>query len=234
MRRLKTTGSPEPLPGRCGARLKNTDPARYCMNHPLKGRTRCKFCGGKSRRGLEHPNWKGGRYSRAFPHGLLGRFETALDDPELFDLRRDVASLEVLIGEEMRRMSMVEGGTFDDWASSASRFTALEAAIHAGNKAAMAGQLAALKTTFEAVREIMRATRHFLTLTESRRKLVDSRTRGLAALSQVMTDAQVAVFFGALTAAIRKHVTDTKALAAIEGEFELIVTKTPVAEKVGA
>lgn len=43
----KERGSAEPMPGRCGAHLRGTDPARYCLLFPTPGGNRCKrFHGG--------------------------------------------------------------------------------------------------------------------------------------------------------------------------------------------
>lgn len=44
-------GSPEPIPGRCGAKLPHTDPTRYCTLWPVTGRVRCKRHGGSHRMG---------------------------------------------------------------------------------------------------------------------------------------------------------------------------------------
>lgn len=45
----KPRGSAEPIPGRCGARLRGTDPPRYCKLHPVPGGARCtRFHGGKA------------------------------------------------------------------------------------------------------------------------------------------------------------------------------------------
>lgn len=45
----KPRGSAEPIPGRCGAKLRGTNPARYCMLYPKPGGTRCtRFHGSKA------------------------------------------------------------------------------------------------------------------------------------------------------------------------------------------
>lgn len=44
----KVSGSPEPIEGRCGAKLRGTNPPRYCKNPPLKYQTKCRRCGGAS------------------------------------------------------------------------------------------------------------------------------------------------------------------------------------------
>lgn len=64
------TGSDSPLEGRCGAKLRNSNPPRYCGQRPIAGRTRCKLHGGKSLQSIERPNYKHGRYDGLLPTGL--------------------------------------------------------------------------------------------------------------------------------------------------------------------
>lgn len=45
----KRTGSPEPVDGRCGAKLRGSDPPRYCLLYPAPGSARCsRFHGGNA------------------------------------------------------------------------------------------------------------------------------------------------------------------------------------------
>ena len=64
----------------CGAKSKQT--GQPCKLAPIKGRTRCKFHGGKTLSGVAHVDFKKGRYSKVLPMGLVERFEAAKDDPE--------------------------------------------------------------------------------------------------------------------------------------------------------
>jgi len=71
-------GSADPTPGRCGAKLRNSDPPRYCCVHPIKGSNRCRRHGGKSLVGPASKNWKTGRaskYSAVLPQGLREHFD---------------------------------------------------------------------------------------------------------------------------------------------------------------
>lgn len=49
--------------GRCGAQLRG-QPGVFCQKFPVKGRTRCRFHGGKSPTGYDHPSFLHGRRSR--------------------------------------------------------------------------------------------------------------------------------------------------------------------------
>ena len=98
-------GSSEPIPHKCGGRLALTDPPRYCTQHPLSGRSRCKFHGGRARRGVEHPGWKTGAYSGVLPRRLAETYEAALADDQLLSLRQEIALLRAIAIQSVERAS---------------------------------------------------------------------------------------------------------------------------------
>jgi len=78
---------------------------------PVKGRSRCRYHGGKTPRGIDSPHFKHGmRVSkRILPDGFYQRtFEQVFEDPKLLTLRRDIATLEVRIAE--LRNELKDGG----------------------------------------------------------------------------------------------------------------------------
>ena len=110
-------GSAKPLPNKCGGRLALTAPPRYCTQHPLRGRTRCKFHGGRARRGVEHPAWKTGAYSGVLPRHLAETYEAALADDQLLSLRQEIALLRALAIQSVERASRrcYEGADWTDF-----------------------------------------------------------------------------------------------------------------------
>jgi len=65
---------------------------------------RCDKHGGKSLPpGPSHPSYKHGRTSKTYtvPTGLQAKYAAALDDPDLLDMRRDVALIQTLIEAQM-------------------------------------------------------------------------------------------------------------------------------------
>ena len=90
-------GSAQPQKGKCGAKLRKTDPARYCTKEPLAGKKRCRLHGGGSLAGLAHPNLTTGLRSKYLPKGLLERYEAARADNQLLKIRDDVALVEGLL-----------------------------------------------------------------------------------------------------------------------------------------
>lgn len=81
----------------CGAKTKSGAP---CRKSPIKSRNRCRLHGGASLKGAAHPNAKHLRYSTDIVgKQLLTRYEQAMHDPELMDMRHDIAVTEARIGE---------------------------------------------------------------------------------------------------------------------------------------
>lgn len=81
----------------CGAKTRNGGP---CRKPPLTSRNRCRLHGGKSLRGAEHPNAKHLRYSNdVVGKHLFVRYEQAANDPELLEMRDDIAITEAYIGQ---------------------------------------------------------------------------------------------------------------------------------------
>lgn len=65
-----------------------------CPQPPMEGRTRCYHHGGKSLRGVEHYNWKGGRkgmVASLLPGHLAEAFKALVEDPDLLALDADLA-----------------------------------------------------------------------------------------------------------------------------------------------
>lgn len=90
-------GSAKPLKGKCGAKLRKSKPARYCIKDPVSGRKRCRLHGGVTPQGLESANTKHGLRSAYLPKGLKERYETAHGDSQLMRIRDDVALVEGLL-----------------------------------------------------------------------------------------------------------------------------------------
>lgn len=96
----------------CGVRTR-TDPPAPCAlpagcrtNHPRSGR--CWLHGGRAPSGPEHPSWKYGLHSRVTRLDIAEAAEDFLKNPEVFDLREEIAILRALVAH------MVNNGATDD------------------------------------------------------------------------------------------------------------------------
>jgi hypothetical protein len=57
-------GSETPIPGRCGHKLRRTNPPRFCKRRPLRGFAGCKLHFGGNHVGMLNPRFQHGRNSK--------------------------------------------------------------------------------------------------------------------------------------------------------------------------
>lgn len=123
-------GSPEPVHGKCNARLTHGMPpgvVRYCAGTPMAGRARCIGHGGAIPRGVDHPRFKGKGYSRALPTDMQARVLEAMQDPDLCRLLLDVAVTDDRIAQVFERAQ--EGESRDAWAAVQSAAMTMKATV---------------------------------------------------------------------------------------------------------
>ena len=86
----------------CTAKSKRS--GQPCRNKPVTGRTVCRMHGGKSRRGIAHPNYQTGRYAKDLPPHLAKEFTANLESETLTSLREDLALSDIRISELLERL----------------------------------------------------------------------------------------------------------------------------------
>lgn len=109
----KTTGSLQPMAGRCQHQLTYTgtgpaNPARFCMAYKKKGRNGCRKHGAQSPNGIGASNYKHGLYSKALPTGIVENYERLLADPNLTSLKDEIAVIKAWLAEQMRLLQAGE------------------------------------------------------------------------------------------------------------------------------
>ena len=91
--------SKKPNPIKCNAKLRKSNPPRYCARYPMPN-GRCHLHGGKSLKGPASATYQGKGFSKYFPSKKLGEiFARSFEDPELTRLRKDLAIAETRLVE---------------------------------------------------------------------------------------------------------------------------------------
>lgn len=218
-------GSAEPLPGRCGAKVRGGepgDPPRYCTKAPVTGRKRCKLHGGKSLRGVEAPGFKHGRHSAYIPQRYLAVVEASLADPDLMSVRQDFALAEARTAELLQGIeqgSSLEGAraSFDTWSAVVSLLPK-ELRDHpaiATHREALRGALTAAKSEQTAWREIRNNQR-------VRARLVEVERRRQEQLGNMMPSEQVLTLMARLAVIVQRYVEDPKDRQSVAEEIMAI------------
>lgn len=127
------SGSEKPVDGCCGAKIRKSNPPRYCQRKPLRGRTRCRLHGGLSRRGVNAARYKTGAHSKFawLSPKLAGKVADLEADKELTNLRPDLALLEALKREAAAGLEI--GASVESWRTARTIFEAMRKARTSGD-----------------------------------------------------------------------------------------------------
>ncbi len=207
----------------CNAKSKQS--GQQCKRHAVVGGTKCNMHGGATLSGIASPTFKHGRYSKHLPLRLAGRYGEALRDPQLLELRDEVALIGTRLGELVEHLG--SGESLRHWQAVQTAHSDIAAAIRTSDLALLRAGLSALAAAVEAGMDDYATWREIVELTEARRKLVESEHKRLVAMQQMITSEQAMILLAVITDTVRKYVSDPTALAAISAEFRaLTVTES--------
>ena len=204
----------------CGAKTRSggTCPTRAMSNG------RCRMHGGASLSGQASPSFKHGRYSKYLPTHLSNRYKEAMKDPELTQLRDEIAIVTMHIQDRMQKFHA--GESAEQWAVLRSLLDDLDKAhIELDDTVSSEAKRVAslLRIT---VRQGIRTYKQYEALQpmiEQRRRLVESEAKRLKDLGQTITLEQAYGLISLLADVVKKHVTDHDTLTLIHRELAEIV-----------
>jgi hypothetical protein len=201
----------------CGAKTKRNGPCKQ----PAMPNGKCWLHGGKSPRGLAHPRTTHGRYSKDLPTRLAGRFEDALNDPQLGMLQSELALLDTRIGEMITGLDTEQYGSL--WGEVAQARNNIKRAMETGKGRTLEDAYNHLDSIVESAQSDIETWDKIFELIEQRRKLVDSERKRQMDLQQVITTEQSMLLVTTLIRAVTEHVTDKRQLAAISNEIRTVI-----------
>lgn len=201
---------------------KSKQSGQRCRRAATKGMEVCPIHGGKSLKGMASPVFKTGLHSKYMPKHLLDSYHEAFNDPELLNMRHDLALVEARLGELLQRVQSGESKTL--WSDARKACDKLREAFandNLGGVQVASEQLDRLigegLTDYAAWNEIH-------AIVEQRRKLVESEQKRLVAMNQMITAEQALMLMAAIQDIVSRHVTDRKALSEIIADVNALAT----------
>jgi hypothetical protein len=220
-------GSDAPEPDRCGAKLRKTNPARYCMQRPIAGRERCRLHGGKSPRGVLSPHYQGKGFSKDIPTRYMDRMRESAEDPELTSMRGSLALVDARIDELLGRVSDT------DLIAVLQQLRTEHATLHAltGNFDQEDIQTKLIRVC-DRIGSLLRSTTSDVETWEqidkflqSRRKIAETERKREESMSGTMTASQATVFVASIMEAVNKHTSDASTKMAIAAEITKLLNR---------
>lgn len=185
--------------------------------------------GGATPTGIALPQTQTGRYSKHLPTRMLSRYQEALTDSELLAMREEVSVIDARLADVLSRVDSGESGRI--WSS-------LKKAWRDFRRAKPADKLAAEMTIADLINEGVSDTEAWdevRDLIDQRARLVSNERQRLVQLQQMLSVDQAMTLMAAVADAVRRHVVDRDALAAISADLGRLMSIEPqrAAEQIG-
>lgn len=171
-------------------------------------------------RGIASPQYKHGRYAQDIPARLAGKYQEALDDTRLTELRDELSLVRSRAQDLLSRVDSGESGHL--WKQLQKAYRALTTAKDGQEQLAAIAEIGQLirrgAADYEAWEEVSKQIDRMQRLAESERKrLVEQQ--------QTMTYERAMAWIGAIEGILLKHVTDRTILAAIAHDLRLLTLR---------
>jgi len=211
----------------CTATSKRT--GERCKANAMNGRDVCYHHGGRSLRGADHPNWKGGkttakigRYSADLPERLVDAYERSVTDPQLIHLSSEIGVLDARIAELIGKIDAGDpNGRLEEidmaWAGFAEK-------RKAGDVEGMNHSLQVLEAAITRERTDGAIWEQIQKAIDLRRKLANTQRMILTDEQNVVTASQVITLAQTLVSIIRERVKDPMVVQLIKQDFAALIS----------
>ena len=179
----------------------------------------CMKHGGKTPQGIASPHFRTGRYSQHLPARLLTEYEDTKHDPNLLELNDEIALVHSRAVDLIKRVDMGESGHL--WRTLQKTYDDLTQATTS------ADQLLAMQELGQLIRRGAADYAMWEDIgkqVDRKQRLVESQRNRAQELQQSMPLDQLNFILGALLTAIVKYVADRDTRAAIQAEFNRVLS----------
>lgn len=215
-----TTSSPHEK-AICGAKTRSGKP---CRKAPMAN-GRCRLHGGLSLKGPDSPTWKHGRRSKYnLPDKLQKAYEAALDDPELASMKHELAALDAMLVEMSSNLQSVDRDLLKKLSAGQK---AIDAAVKQEDGAAFTAACQSQHQLIADAAGKLQAVFDVANLMEKRSRIASREHRRMVQLDAMVRFDDFILRLGMMMEAVRDHVRDTTAIAAIATTWQRILGPLP-------
>lgn len=187
---------------RCHAKSKKTQ--QQCRRLAMVGNTVCYLHGGRSRRGIFSPQYKTGKYSKYLPVYLKESFETAIHDPDLLELRAELALCYTRLTTLLQQLDVE--GTVAAWTTLRKALKVFRDAEVKGDIAAMRDHLTTISRLITDGAQDMEVWSEVYTVMETRRRLIETEHKRLVAGQHMLTAERATLLVSTILETVKDHI----------------------------
>jgi hypothetical protein len=189
---------------------------RYCIQNPLKTRTRCGIHGGSSPRGVASPSYIHGKFSAALPGGLRDAFADLAQGRVV--LRENIALADLHVVSALQRLD--QGAGLKTWSDGVTYFDDMQAAFTTKDATKISITVTKLGTHLRDGQRSIEAWRDLAAANDHKRKLVQTESR--RQMNTMITAASAMALVNAVLAAVRDVEDDPRKVMAIGKRFDVL------------
>lgn len=206
---------------KCEGRSRTKDAP--CGKWAEPGRKFCKFHGGRVGVGPDNPNFKHGRYSRYLPARMLDKYHESLADPDILNLRDQIAVTDARLAELYTGLDRGESGHW--WRRLTQTHRLLQRAQRNDDPASQRRYFNEMEHLIKEGSDLSRTWDDIVELQDHRRRMVNTERKRLEAIQGSIPASRAVAFAMAVVAVIRKHVTDKLVLQAVQRDIAALLSR---------
>ncbi len=184
---------------------------------------RCRMHGGKAPKGVAHPSTIHGRYSKDLPVRLADRFQASQADPDLLNLKLEIALLDARLEELIGRLDVDGAGS--QWGYVAMIHAAMNQAVDDDSIDELKALVDTLGTAIGRAMQDQQAWSVIGKVIDQRRKLVETEGKRRVAMQDLMDTNQAMMLITAVTESVKRHVHDRDVLSRIGADLREIMAR---------
>jgi len=199
---------------KCRAKSKRT--GQRCRANAIRGRELCYHHGGRSPRGVAHPNFKTGQFSIDIPARYYATTSRSVESPESRKNRVQIGLLDARSEELLGQLSTGESG--GAWTRAAELLGTLRSKLNGSKQAE--GLLDDLDQVIGHGIAESRIWSEILVILAERRRMVETDSRIAFRQSMAISHEQAATLVAIIVAAAKEFITDPVKLQAFADRIE--------------
>ncbi len=207
---------------RCKAKAKRT--GKRCKNNAVTGYDVCRMHGGKTPRGWDSPHTTTGRYLN-IPDRLVTSYQQSLNDPQIEDLRAEIALIDARTSELLSNLDTERYGT--GWDEIKNARDSISAAMKSGDPTLMISAFTELDSAVNTAYDNSNTWEMIVKLFEQRRKLIETLRKVQLDAETTITAERMTMLIAAVGRIIQAHVTDRKKIGAISTDIGILFAGNP-------
>lgn len=210
---------------KCQAKRTNGEP---CKANAITGMRVCRVHGGKTPKGVASVHFKTGKYSKDLPTRLIGRYQEAMNDTALLEMRADIALIESRLGDLLSRVDTNESGVL--WKRTQAAYYELSESFKTQDATLIGSAMSKLVKCIKAGNDDYLAWDEVTKALDQRRRLVESERKRLVEAKQTISAEQIMVLLTAILDTLRRHITDRRVLNSISSDISRLISANNIIE----